>query len=62
MCSYSGIDRGEYYSVIGTITFFSKDKSLYKACNNVKDGKDCNKKVGLESRGSFFMTSSPLKK
>merc|ERR1719187_322630 len=40
-----GAERGEYYSVIGTVTFFSKEKSLYKACSNVMDGKDCNKKV-----------------
>lgn len=38
-------ERGEYYSVVAAVTFFSKEKTLYKACTNQQDGKDCNKKV-----------------
>lgn len=38
-------ERGEYYSVVACVTFFSKEKTLYKACTNQQDGKDCNKKV-----------------
>jgi len=41
----SNSERGEYYSVIASVTFFSKEKTLYKACTNQQDGKDCNKKV-----------------
>ena len=40
-----GSDRGEYYSTTGIITFFSKDKALYRACGKETDGKQCNKKV-----------------
>jgi len=41
-----GSDRGEYYSTTATLTFFSKDKALYKACGKTDaDGKQCNKKV-----------------
>jgi len=38
-------DRGEYYSVAAMITFFQKDKALYKACGKEIDGRQCNKKV-----------------
>jgi len=38
-------ERGEYYSVVASVTFFSKEKTLYKACTNQQDGRDCNKKV-----------------
>jgi len=41
----TGSERGEYYSVVACVTFFSKEKTLYKACTNQQDGKDCNKKV-----------------
>lgn len=40
-----GSDRGEYYGTTGIITFFSKDKALYRACGKETDGKQCNKKV-----------------
>ena len=26
--------RGEYYSCLASVTYFSKDKALYKACPN----------------------------
>jgi len=48
-----GSDRGEYYSTTATITFFSKDKALYKACGNTVDGKECNKKVIENGDGSY---------
>jgi len=46
-------DRGEYYSCLGTITYFTKDKSLYKACPNQVDGRDCNKKIQENGDGSY---------
>ena len=46
-------DRGEYYSCLASITYFTKDKALYKACPNQVDGKDCNKKVQENGDGSF---------
>jgi len=48
-----GSDRGEYYSTTATITFFSKDKALYKACGEVTDGKECNKKVIENGDGTY---------
>eukprot|EP00090_Calanus_glacialis_P036968 TRINITY_DN6328_c0_g1_i1.p1 TRINITY_DN6328_c0_g1~~TRINITY_DN6328_c0_g1_i1.p1 ORF type:complete len:623 (-),score=183.87 TRINITY_DN6328_c0_g1_i1:129-1997(-) len=49
----SGNDRGEYYSTTATITFFSKDKALYKACGEEIDGKVCNKKVVESGDGTY---------
>ena len=49
----SGSDRGEYYSTTATVTFFSKDKCLYKACGDEVDGKACNKKVVESGDGSY---------
>jgi len=46
-------DRGEYYSTMATITFFSKEKALYKACGEQVDGKECNKKVVENGDGTF---------
>eukprot|EP00092_Neocalanus_flemingeri_P017032 GFUD01018420.1.p1 GENE.GFUD01018420.1~~GFUD01018420.1.p1 ORF type:complete len:627 (+),score=162.12 GFUD01018420.1:60-1940(+) len=48
-----GSDRGEYYSTTATITFFSKDKALYKACGDIMDGKECNKKVVENGDGTY---------
>jgi len=48
-----GSDRGEYYSTTATISFFSKDKALYKACGEVTDGKECNKKVIENGDGTY---------
>jgi len=49
----SGSDRGEYYSTTATVTFFSKDKCLYKACGDEVEGKACNKKVVESGDGSY---------
>jgi len=49
----SGSDRGEYYSTTATVTFFSKDKCLYKACGEEVDGKVCNKKVVEGGDGTY---------
>jgi replication factor A1 len=46
-------EKGEYYSVTATITFFSKDKALYKACGKDVDGRQCNKKVVENGDGTF---------
>jgi len=47
-------DRGEYYTTTATITFFSKDKALYKACGeNTGDGRECNKKVVENGDGTY---------
>jgi len=46
-------ERGEYYSVVASVTFFSKEKTLYKACTNQQDGRDCNKKVNENGDGTF---------
>jgi len=46
-------DRGDYYSTVATITFFSKDKALYKACGKEADGKQCNKKVVENGDGTY---------
>jgi len=47
-------ERGDYYSVISTVTFFSKDKALYKACGDMAaDGKECNKKVVEQGDGTY---------
>lgn len=27
-------ERGDYYSTMANITYFQKDKALYKACSN----------------------------
>merc|ERR1711881_115354 len=49
-----GSDRGEYYSTTATITFFSKDKALYKACGeNTGDGRECNKKIVENGDGTY---------
>jgi replication factor A1 len=48
-----GSDRGEYYSTTATITFFSKDKALYKACGKEVDGRQCNKKVVENGDGTY---------
>jgi len=49
-----GSDRGEYYSTMATITFFSKDKALYKSCgDSMGDGKECNKKVVENGDGTY---------
>jgi len=48
-----GSDRGEYYSTTATITFFSKDKALYKACGDQADGRECNKKVVENGDGTY---------
>merc|ERR1719348_2111912 len=37
-------ERGDYYNTMATITYFQKDKALYKACPNQVDGRECNKK------------------
>jgi len=46
-------DRGEYYSTTATITFFSKDKALYKACGDTVDGRECNKKIVENGDGTY---------
>lgn len=46
-------DRGDYYSTVANITYFQKDKALYKACPNQIDGRECNKKVQDNGDGSF---------
>jgi len=46
-------DKGDYYSTIATITFFSKDKALYRACGEMLDGKECNKKVVDQGDGQY---------
>jgi len=46
-------DKGDYYSTIATITFFSKDKALYRACGEMSDGKECNKKVVDQGDGQY---------
>jgi len=46
-------ERGEYYSVVASVTFFSKEKTLYKACTNQSDGRDCNKKVNDNGDGTY---------
>jgi len=48
-----GSDKGEYYSTTATITFFSKDKALYKACGKDVDGRQCNKKVVENGDGTY---------
>jgi len=48
-----GSDKGEYYSTTATITFFSKDKALYKACGKDVDGRQCNKKVIENGDGTY---------
>jgi len=52
-----GSDRGEYYSTTATISFFQKDKALYKACGKPNDPSDpsrvCNKKV-TECGGDIY--------
>jgi len=49
-----GSDRGEYYGTTGTVTFFSKDKALYKACGKeVETGKHCMKKVLEQGDGTY---------
>jgi len=40
------LDKPDYYSTNATITFFSKDKALYKSCGStLEGGKTCQKKV-----------------
>jgi len=46
-------DRGDYYSTMANITYFQKDKALYKACPNQDDGRDCNKKIQDNGDGSY---------
>jgi len=47
-------EKGEYYNTMATITFFSKDKALYKACGEqTSDGKECMKKVVEIGDGNF---------
>jgi len=46
-------DRGDYYSCVASITFFSKDKALYKACSNKMDDRECNKKIQENGDGSY---------
>jgi len=46
-------NRGEYYSAIATVSYFTKDKSLYKACPNQVDGRDCNKKMQENGDGTY---------
>jgi len=46
-------DRGDYYSTMANITYFQKDKALYKACPNQVDGRDCNKKIQDNGDGSY---------
>jgi len=49
-----GSDRGEYYGTSGTVTFFSKDKALYKSCGKeVEAGKNCMKKVLEQGDGTY---------
>jgi len=46
-------DRGDYYSTVAYVTFFSKEKALYKACSNQVDGRECNKKVNENGDGTY---------
>jgi len=46
-------ERGDYYNTMATITYFQKDKALYKACPNQVDGRECNKKVTEGGDGSY---------
>jgi len=49
-----GSDKGEYYSTTATVSFFQKDKALYKACGkDTGDGRQCNKKV-TECGGDIY--------
>jgi len=46
-------ERGDYYTTVAYVTFFSKDKALYKACPNESDGRECNKKIQENGDGSY---------
>jgi len=46
-------DRGEYYSVSAMITFYQKDKALYKSCGKEIDGRACMKKVVEMGENSY---------
>jgi len=49
-----GTEKGEYYSTTATITFFSKEKALYKACGEkLEENRECNKKVVENGDGSY---------
>jgi len=48
-----GSEKGEYYSTTATVSFFQKDKALYKACGRETDGRQCNKKV-TECGGDIY--------
>jgi len=46
--------KGDYYNTVATVTFFSKDKALYKACGKQIDEKNvCNKKVNDQGDGTY---------
>jgi len=47
-------DKGEYYSTTATISFFQKDKALYKSCGSPQpEGRLCQKKV-TECGGDMY--------
>jgi replication factor A1 len=46
-------DRGDYYSTTATVTFFQKDKAMYKSCGKEIDGKQCMKKVLEQGDGTY---------
>merc|ERR1719411_928926 len=49
-----GSDKGEYYSTTATISFFQKDKALYKSCGSPQpEGRLCQKKV-TECGGDMY--------
>jgi len=49
----SGSERGEYYSIVATVLFFSKDRALYKACIEENDGRGCNRKIVDNGDGTY---------
>jgi len=49
----SGSERGEYYSIVATVLFFSKDRALYKACIEDNNGKACNRKIMDNGDGTY---------
>ena len=47
-------EKADYYSTHATITFFSKDKALYKSCGEpVEGGKNCQKKIMEQGEGQY---------
>ena len=50
-------EKADYCSTYATITFFSKDKALYKSCGEpVEGGKNCQKKIMEQVSDDLFLT------